>query len=88
MNVRIDKSFEKDSNKVKDKSILKKIVSCIEKVRKCSQISEITNLKKLQGSNNCYRIRIGDYRAGVMISGNTVTFIRFLHRKEIYRTFP
>jgi mRNA interferase RelE/StbE len=35
-----------------------------------------------------YRIRLGDYRVGLKIENNTVCFVRFLHRKDIYRYFP
>jgi len=35
-----------------------------------------------------YRIRLGNYKMGITIIENQVTFIRFLHRKEIYKYFP
>ena len=44
--------------------------------------------RKVKGEKKFYRIRVGDYRLGVKIEGETVTFIRFLHRKDIYRYFP
>ena len=88
MIVKIDKSFEKDSNKIKDKSILNKIASCVEQVRQSVKVSDITNLKKLKGFTNEYRIRIGDYRIGIIIKDNIIEFIRILHRKDIYRYFP
>ncbi len=88
MIVKIDKSFEKDSNKIKDKSILNKIASCVEQVRQSDKVSDITNLKKLKGFTNEYRIRIGDYRIGIIIKDNIIEFIRILHRKDIYRYFP
>lgn len=49
---------------------------------------EITNIKKLQGYENAYRLRVGDYRIGVIFDGETVIFQRVLHRKDIYRYFP
>ncbi|MEH1829111.1 MAG: type II toxin-antitoxin system RelE/ParE family toxin [Nostoc sp.] len=45
------------------------------------------NLKKLQGYENAYRIRVGDYRIGIIFDGETVLFQRVLHRKDIYRYF-
>ncbi|QXE23968.1 plasmid stabilization system protein [Richelia sinica FACHB-800] len=59
-----------------------------EEVIEISTLEEITNLKKLQGYDNAYRIRIGDYRLGVIFDGETLIFERVLHRKEIYRYFP
>jgi len=35
-----------------------------------------------------YRIRLGDYRIGLVVNEQTVVFVRFLHRREIYRYFP
>jgi mRNA interferase RelE/StbE len=49
---------------------------------------EIPHLKKLQGFKSVYRIRIGDYRIGIFIDGNTVQFVRVLNRKDIYKYFP
>ena len=88
MNVLIDRSFEKDTDKIGDSELLIKVADIIDQVRNSSNWKGIRNIKKLQGSNNYYRIRIGDYRIGSKIAGNTITFIRFLHRKEIYRVFP
>ena len=48
----------------------------------------IVNLKKLKGDDNAYRLRVGDYRIGFYFDGDTVTFARVLHRKDIYRYFP
>jgi mRNA interferase RelE/StbE len=88
MIVKIDKSFEKDTNKIKDKSLLIKIANCIESVRNADNLKSISHLKKLKGSNNHYRISIGDYRIGIYIEKNQIDFIRFLHRKDIYNYFP
>ncbi|MBW2740306.1 MAG: type II toxin-antitoxin system RelE/ParE family toxin, partial [Deltaproteobacteria bacterium] len=49
--------------------------------------SRITNLKKLKGESSYYRIRFGNYRIGIKIEGDSVIFIRALHRKDIYRYF-
>ena len=88
MIIRIDKSFEKDVDKIKDRSILKKIANCIERIKEVDNLSEIKNIKKLKGFLNGYRIRLGEYRIGVIIESNTVEFIRCLHRKDIYKYFP
>ena len=51
-------------------------------------LKEISNLKKLKGDDNAYRIRVGDYRIGFFLEGDTITFARVLHRREFYRYFP
>ncbi|MGI9056873.1 MAG: type II toxin-antitoxin system RelE family toxin [Pyrinomonadaceae bacterium] len=49
---------------------------------------KVHNFKKLKGSRSYYRIRIGDYRVGLRLESDTLIFVRFLSRKEIYRFFP
>ena len=49
---------------------------------------QIPNLKRLETSGKYYRIRVGDYRIGFAFERGTVTFVRRLNRKEIYRYFP
>ena len=88
MNVRIDKSFERDINKIKDNKLIGKIADIIEQVQACSDHREINNLKKLKGNHRYYRIRIGAYRIGLFIEENTVDFIRVLPRKDINKYFP
>ena len=88
MEVKIDKSFQKDTDRIHDKAILKKIVETINTVQNVNNIRQIRNFKKLKGSQNNYRIRIKDYRIGVTVSGSTIEFIRCLHRKDIYKFFP
>ena len=88
MIVLIDKSFDKDINKINDKSILKKVVNCITDIQDTNNLSEIKNLNKLKGFESKYRIKIGDYRIGLIIENKRVTFVRLLHRKDIYKFFP
>ncbi|HKJ43589.1 MAG TPA: hypothetical protein VKA27_15945 [Sunxiuqinia sp.] len=42
----------------------------------------------MTGYQSAYRMRSGDYRIGIIIENNIVTFVAFAHRKEIYRKFP
>jgi mRNA interferase RelE/StbE len=49
---------------------------------------DIANLKQLKAEGRYYRIRTGDCRIGITIEDDLVTFVRVLHRKEIYRFFP
>ena len=88
MNVKIDRSFERDTNKIKDHKLLERIADCIKTAMKCKSIEEINGLKRLKGAPFHYRIRIGDYRAGIVVQGNNIIFERFLHRKDIYKYFP
>ena len=80
--------FEKDIRKLKDKKIAANIEEIILAVKIASGIADIHSLKKLKGFQNAYRIKIGDYRIGLFISGNTAEFACFMNRKDIYKFFP
>jgi mRNA interferase RelE/StbE len=88
MKILIDKSFEKDIRKLTNKSVLLSIAECIESLKLVTKISDIQNFKKLKGSKNAYRIRLGDYRIGFIFENQQIELIRFLHRSKIYDTFP
>jgi mRNA interferase RelE/StbE len=88
MNVEFKSSFIKDLKKIKEKQLQSQIMELIEKVEASGNMIELENVKKLSGSDVYYRIRLGDYRVGLKIENDTVCFIRFLHRKDIYRYFP
>ena len=82
------KSFNKDIEKINDNKLAKKIKGVILSVEKANAIIQIHNVKKLKGTANAYRIRIGDYRLGFFFINNVVELTAFAHRKEIYRYFP
>jgi len=65
-----------------------KIKRAIEQIQQADNLNEVNQIKKLQGKMNYYRIRVGNYRMGIKVSEGVVSFIRILHRKEIYRYFP
>ncbi|MBI2304124.1 MAG: type II toxin-antitoxin system RelE/ParE family toxin [Chloroflexi bacterium] len=88
MNVGFKASFAKDLQNIIEKSILKRIQETIEHVEQAQSLRDITNLKKLKGGSNYYRIRVGEYRVGIIVEGDEVSFVRCLSRKEIYRYFP
>lgn len=88
MNFEFEKAFVKDFRKIKDKELAHAITEAIKLVSKAATSQEIPNLKKLTGYKSAFRIRIGDYRIGVIIENNIVTFVAFAHRKDIYKHFP
>jgi len=88
MTVDFRESFSRDLRAVKDKAILTRVKEVIEKVIECESLIDVPNVKRMKGNPGFYRIRIGDYRVGLMVEGEVVTFVRFLHRREVYRYFP
>ena len=88
MKVVFEKKFLKDIESIGNKRTKRIGEEIIEQVEKTENLNEIGGLKKLKGYKNAYRIRIGDYRIGICIEQDTIEFVRFLHRKDIYKYFP
>jgi mRNA interferase RelE/StbE len=86
--VEFRRSFEKDLGRILDPSLLLRIKAVIEDVEAAEDLDTIAPLKKLQGYQVYYRLRVGDYRLGLIVEQDQVIFVRALHRKEIYRYFP
>lgn len=70
------------------KHLLSKIKEIIIHCKQTKDISELKNIKKLQGYDTFYRIRVGEYRIGLELLGDELIFTRFLHRKDVYKYFP
>ncbi len=71
MIVAFRRSFVKDLHRLGDRNIKHRIKAAIEEVEHAANLLEIGDLKKLQGYEGYYRIRIGDYRLGIVIDENT-----------------
>lgn len=76
MNIVFRKTFEKDLRKINDRSLLTKVKNVITAVEEATSLDDITNLKKLKGDEGYFRIRIGDYRLGIFLDGETILFGR------------
>ena len=89
MKFRIEKSFERDVDRIRDKRLLRKLRTFISTIENAATIGEIPHIKKIEGYESYYRMRIDEYRLGVeAVSIRDMVFVRFLHRKDIYRFFP
>jgi mRNA interferase RelE/StbE len=81
-------SFERDIKKIADKELLSMIKNVISNVEFADNVNDIAHLRKLVNFKSFYRLKVKDYRIGLNIDNGTVYFVRFLHRKDIYRVFP
>lgn len=82
------KKFSKDLDKIKKPKDIQSILEIIELVKQVQNFSEVPGTKKLNGYEDAFRIRSGDYRIGVFVSEELVEFARVAHRKDIYKNFP
>jgi len=88
MNIQVNRVFLKELAKLPVKERLKVEKLLFEEVESYKSLAQIPNFKKLKGYRNFYKIRFGDYRAGLRFENNTLYFERILHRKEIYKFYP
>lgn len=89
MKVAYSGSFVKDLKRLRGQPAFERIKSlAFEMIPRAEDLSAVVNVKKLQGYGDAYRIRVGDYRIGFTFDGETVTFRKVLHRRDIYRYFP
>jgi mRNA interferase RelE/StbE len=83
-----ERRFLKDIESVRSRELRSDIEQIITQAEQSQSLNQIPRLKKLQGGNNAYRIRVRDYRIGIYVEKGTIIFARFMHRKDIYRSFP
>ena len=89
MKVSYAKALVKDLEAVsRNPAVKKRLSKLIETFKAIDTLDELKHIKKIEGYDCYYRLRIGDYRLGLKVSGDTVELIRFLHRRDIYRRFP
>jgi mRNA interferase RelE/StbE len=88
VNVHFRASFARDLKKISNKDILKHVRETIEQIERAASLQEIHSLTKLKGGRNYYRVKVGEYRIGMILNADAFVFVRCLDRKEIYRYFP
>lgn len=88
MTIQFRPSFSRDLKTIRDADLLVRIQNAVEAVRQAATLRDVPNLIKLQGGGDYYRLRVGDYRLGLSIQSDAVTFVRCLDRREIYKRFP
>ena len=88
MNIWVNKKFLRELAQlpVKERIRIEKFV--FEEVETIDKLDQIPDIGKLKGFNNYFRIRFGNYRAGVKYENKTIHFERLIHRKDIYKFYP
>lgn len=69
-----------------DRSVRLRIIVSLEHLREAYPVGD---MRKMQGYDDLWRLRVGDYRVVMQIdlitASITITVIRVGHRKEVYR---
>ena len=83
------KKFSKDLDAIRHETKIKaELLKLIEAIRAADSLTDLKGVRKIEGYQAYFRIKVADYRLGIKLTQNTVELIRFLHRKDIYRRFP
>jgi len=89
MKVLYTKKFNKDIDQITNDIKLKKnLLEFISRIKQADALTDLESVRKIQGYDKYYRIRVGDFRLGIKITDDGIEMLRFLHRKDIYRRFP
>jgi mRNA interferase RelE/StbE len=67
LNVEFRSSFARDLKRIRDRDLRRRVGEIIELVERVQSLQEVENIKKLRGGDCCYRIRVGDYRIGLLV---------------------
>ena len=74
MHVELTHKFKKQVENCRDQRIKSKISEIIQAVIANDSMQGFSNLKKLSGYKNSFRIRLGNYRLGILADDKTVIF--------------
>ncbi|MCX6154478.1 MAG: hypothetical protein NT007_09980 [Candidatus Kapabacteria bacterium] len=88
MKIEFLSKFRKDLESIDDVRLHHKLLIIIREIESANKLSDITNVKKLVGFKNAYRIKIGEYRIGFYCENGIIELARLVHRKDIYKKFP
>ena len=89
MEVERSASYTRDLRRTRSTELRRRLDQTISELEGAPAIGDVSNAVRMQSaSGRYYRIRIGDYRLGVAIDDDVAILVRFLHRLDIYRSFP
>lgn len=88
MNIKVRSKFNKQIKSIQDTKLKLKILSIIEDLEQKNSLDQIRSVKKMKGSENAFRIKLGNYRIGFFEEEDYIEIVVFAHRKDIYRLFP
>jgi mRNA-degrading endonuclease RelE of RelBE toxin-antitoxin system len=88
MKVEYLKQFSKDLLKINDETLKNNLFDIIVLLKETENLNLLSNVKKLKGHTEAYRIRIGKYRLGFFFDGEGVELARFAKSEDIYKLFP
>ena len=89
MRIETSPRFERDIKGIRNVALLGRVDDAIANISAASAIHQIPGIARVQDPAGLYyRVRIGKYRLGFELVGDTAVLERFLVRGEFYDHFP
>ena len=88
MEIRYHNQFHRDLRRLGNPSLAAQVEQVIEELKAAPTIRDMHGVSRMTAPGEHYRVRIGEYRLGITMDGQTAILRRFLPRGEIYRRFP
>ena len=89
MRVRYKPSFRRDIRRIRNADLHRRIQRKITEIEAAATINEVPGIGRLRSERgNHYRVRIGEYRLGLIVERDSATLLSFSHRSDFYRRFP
>ncbi|MFC5047626.1 hypothetical protein ACFSTE_06170 [Aquimarina hainanensis] len=84
MDIKVSMQFVSDFKKIQDPSFQEKIKNVIKELTSVDHISDISQFRRIGGTEDSYRMGIGFYYLiSRKTADNELTFFRLLHRNEV-----
>ncbi len=88
MEIFLSRNFQKEVRALTP-SLRIRILAIIDRVIEAETLADLPNVKAMEGAQNYFRIRLGDYRIGIYRrSDNIIEFQRVGTRGDFYNRFP
>ena len=88
MRVVIRTSFDRDLKKIRDSKLRDRVRAILESALHADTLREVEDVQPISGHPSHFRIRVGEFRIGVRLDGDILTFARFATRRDFYRIYP
>ena len=88
MEIRRERRFARDLRRLRSDQIRRRVRSKLEEMEAAPSLAQVRSVKRTAGSENHYRVRIGDFRIGLEMDGEIAILQRFGPRDGFYRGFP
>ena len=89
MKVESNSRFIRDISRISAPALARRVNQKIAEIEAAASIRDVSNVRRLNTPSGIhYRVRIGDYRLGIIVEGEVAVLVAFGPRDDIYRRFP